>query len=140
MSHLRPLGHRLLITPDPPVTATTSGLVLPEDRDHLPVSGTVAAVGDGPKRDQRIRLASITRCISIVEELAEMGVHGTDTLAELRRYRNAVERFDGCIAVGDRVVYPVEVGLRVTEDGTGYILLNEDDVAIVADDAGEVAA
>lgn len=133
-----PTGHRILIQPDAPPTQSASGLILPADRDHVPVSGTVIALGTGPARDQRIRAACIARCIAIVEELAEMGVHGLDVIAELRRYKNDIERLGHLVAVGDRVVYPVDAGLALSEDGADYILLNEDDVIVIAD--AQVAA
>jgi len=144
MSHLRPLGHRVLIRPDDQPTESEAGLILPENRDHVPVSGTIVAVGNGPERDQRIRLAVISRCVSIVEELASMGVRDPqDYLTEMGRYRDHLERFDPPIRVGDRVVYPVEAGLAVTEDGVSYVLMREDEVAIVVHDteaATEAAA
>lgn len=132
MSTLRPLGNRILIEPDPPDTETASGLLLPDDRDHVPVSGTVIAVGLGPKRDQKIRLACISRCMAIVEELASMAIcDPQDYIAELGRYRDTIERFEPSIHVGDRVVYPLEAGLTVTEDNRTLITMNEDEVAIL---------
>jgi co-chaperonin GroES (HSP10) len=129
----QPLGHRILIKPDEQATESASGLILPDDRDHVPVSGTVIAVGLGPKRDQRVRLASISRCIAIVDELAEMGVREPQEYrTELERYRNEVERFEGSLQVGDRVVYPEESGLLVTDDDRPFIVMQEDEVAIVA--------
>ena len=126
---LRALGHRVLIHPDPQESETASGLVLPEDRHHVPVSGTIVAVGNGPARDQKIR----SRCFTLVEELAAMGVRDPqDYLAAIDTYRTSIERFEPSVAVGDRVVYPLEAGLTVTEDGQTYIVMNEDDVAIVA--------
>jgi co-chaperonin GroES (HSP10) len=136
---LKPLGHRLLIRPDAQPDETESGLLLPQTHDHVPVSGTVTAVGNGPARDVTIRSRVIARCLSIVDELAEMGVKDPqDYRRELERYKADVERFESPIRVGDRVVYPVESGLTLTEDGTTYIVMHEDEVAIVV--ADEVAA
>jgi chaperonin GroES len=136
---LKPLGHRILIQPDAQDTETASGLVLPEDRDHVPVSGTVIAIGSGPARDQKIRSAVAARCFALVEELAGMGVRDPkDYMAAITTYRESVERFEPVVQVGDRVVYPQDTGLAVTQDGTPYVLMQEDDVAIVA--SGEVAA
>lgn len=144
---LKPVGHRILVTPDTQDDQTASGLVLPGDRDYVPVSGIVSAVGDGPERDQRIRLACIARCMSIVEELGESVESkqrhcdsecdeawqlARDIVDEMRRYKNQVEQFDGTLQVGDRVVYPAESGLKVSQDGQDYILLNEDDVVVIA--------
>lgn len=139
---MQPLGHRLLIKPDLPETQTASGLVLPDDRDHIPVSGVVVTVGDGLARDQRVRRAVLLRAIGIIEELAGMGVRDPqDYMDEIRRYMNSIERIDGPCHVGDRVAYPVDAGLRIEKDGEAFILLNEDDIAvIVPEDAEEKAA
>ncbi len=130
---MRPLGHRILVKPDTQPEQTDSGLVLPGARDHVPTSGVVVAVGDGPTRDARIRAATIARCMAIVEELAHAhpdSLHAS-AMDELRRYRNQTARFDS-VTVGERVVYPAEAGLKVTEDGIDYILLNEDDAVAIA--------
>jgi co-chaperonin GroES (HSP10) len=119
---LKPLGHRILVQPDAPAEATDSGLVLPQDRDHVPMSGTVVAVGNGPARDAKIRAAAIKRCISMVEDV--------DEVAALRAYLAQAERLDS-LNVGDRVAYPVECGSVLTEDGISYIVLNEDDVVVL---------
>jgi co-chaperonin GroES (HSP10) len=119
---LKPLGHRILVQPDAPAESTDSGLVLPQDRDHIPMSGTVVAVGNGPARDAKIRAAAIKRCISMVEDV--------DEVAALRAYLAQAERLDS-LNVGDRVAYPVECGSVLTEDGISYIVLNEDDVVVL---------
>lgn len=133
---LKPLGNRILVKPDTPETQTDSGLVLPDDRDHVPVSGIVVAVGDGPARDAKIRAAVISKCIGIVEEIGQLFKGDTspelDMVTELGRYKNHAETFDSEIHVGDRVVYPVEAGLTLTEGGETFILLNEDDVVVIA--------
>jgi co-chaperonin GroES (HSP10) len=138
---LKPLGHRILIQPDEPAPVTDAGIVLPDDRDHVPVSGIVVAVGDGPERDARIRSASILRCMAIVEEIAETDDSKALTAAvdEMRRYRNHCERLADSIRVGDRVAYPVECGLKMSEDGNEYILLNEDDAVVIATEESEAA-
>lgn len=142
---LKPLGHRILVKPDGQDEQTASGLVLPGDRDYVPTSGTVVAVGDGPERDARIRSKTISRCVGVVAELTEGASVSVevdklvyDILAELGRYKNQVERFEAGLRVGDRVVYAAESGLKLTEDGQDYILLNEDDAVAVATE--EVAA
>jgi co-chaperonin GroES (HSP10) len=119
---LKPLGNRILVQPDAPAESTDSGLVLPQDRDHIPMSGTVVAVGNGPARDAKIRAAAIKRCISMVEDV--------DEVAALRAYLAQAERLDS-LNVGDRVAYPVECGSVLTEDGISYIVLNEDDVVVL---------
>lgn len=140
---LQPLGHRILVKPDEPPEATDSGLVLPGQRDHVPTSGVVVAVGNGPSRDAFIRSASILRCMSIVDELSHLDYEGDNIAAirdEMRRYKNHVERYDGALKVGDRVVYPANVGLTVQYDGIDYILLSEDDAVAIATEEAEAAA
>lgn len=138
MSTFRPLGHRVLIAPDAPATESAAGIVLPENRDHVPVSGTVTATGKGSERIHKVRSATVARCISMLEELIELGTRDPqEYVAELRRYQGTLAAPDDGIAVGDRVVYPVEAGLTITEDGTTYVLLNEDDVAIVVEEPAD---
>lgn len=140
---LKPRGHRILVQPDEQPEATDSGIVLPGDRDHVPTSGVVVAVGDGPARDAKIRAKVIARCMGIVEEISERSFAEqqlfVDAGDELRRYKNQAERFES-LKVGDRVVYPAESGIAITEDGKSYILLNEDDVAVLVTDDEEQAA
>ena len=137
---LRPLGHRVLIQPDAQESETASGLILPQDRYHVPVSGTIVAVGSGPARDVTIRARVISRCMGLIEELAQMGIRDPqDYLAALSSYKQRCERFESPITVGDRVVYPVEAGLAITEDGIAYILMNEDEIAVIAEDVKEAA-
>jgi co-chaperonin GroES (HSP10) len=127
---LQPIGHRILIQPDAPPEETASGLVLPQERDHIPMSGTVVAVGNGPARDVRIRACAIARCMAIVLDETDRDT----ALTALRRYKAEVERYAGTIAVGDRVAYPVDAGLLLKEDGTDYIVLNEEDAAVLVTD------
>jgi co-chaperonin GroES (HSP10) len=140
---LRPLGHRILVQPDAPSTESAGGLILLETRHHVPVSGTVVAVGDGLARDQRIRQAAIARCTGIVEELAEQFPNSTEYANALRdemgRYRCQAGQMEPGVHLGDTVAFPAQVGMTVTEDGQAYIILNEDDVIVVAE-AESVAA
>jgi co-chaperonin GroES (HSP10) len=144
---LRPLGSRILVKPDAQADETETGLILPTDRHHVPTSGTVVELGDGPQANQRVRAAVIARCMAIVTEMedhyaiGEAAVHrlASEVRDEMRRYRNLTERMPGSLNVGDRVVFPVETGLNVDVDGERYIVLNEDDVAVIANE-DEVAA
>lgn len=152
---LRPLGHRVLVLPDEQDDATASGLILPTDRHHVPTSGTVIELGDGPTAAQRVRQATIARCMSIVNEMEELFIkRNTDPVEigvtanmhslaagireEMRRYKNIPSAMPG-VEVGDRVVFPVESGLNIDVDGVRHIILNEDDVAVIANE-DEVAA
>jgi co-chaperonin GroES (HSP10) len=130
---LKPLGNRILVQPDAPAESTDSGLVLPQDRDHIPMSGTVVAVGNGPARDAKIRAAAIKRCMAVAEKVTAdySHFHAVALLEALRAYLAQAETFEHVINVGDRVAYPIECGSVLTEDGISYIVLNEDDVVVL---------
>lgn len=122
---LQPLGNRVLICPDGP--PESDGLiVMPEIADRVPVSGTVAALGPGGSRQRfKARQRAIAAAADLIEE-------GDGYLA--RRIREELLNTPDPhrdIAVGDRVVFPAEVGFKVAYDGTEYLLVDEDDVAIV---------
>ena len=144
---LRPLGHRIVVLPDQQDDTSASGLILPTDRHHVPTSGTVIEIGDGPAAAQKVRQAVVARCMAIVTELETQyeangsAVHmlATAIRDEMRRYRNITAPLEGSITVGDRVVFPVESGLNVDVDGVRHLILHEDDVAVIAVD-DEVAA
>lgn len=141
MSSLRPLGHRILVKPDEQPEASTSGLVLPQDRDHIPVSGTVVERGPGGNQMRyRSRQRAIKDCLEVIESTIRTFGH----LSALQIARDEVSGLLGTsepereINVGDRVAYSPESGLALTEDGVSYIILNEDDCAVLV--ADEVAA
>ena len=138
---LRPLGHRILVKPDSPPEQSESGLVLPQDRDHIPVSGTVIEVGPGGNQMRyRTRQRAITDCLEVIESAERMWGH----LAALQIVRENVAALLGTsepereVHVGDRVAFGFASGVTYTEDGEEYIVLNEDDVAVLV--ADEVAA
>lgn len=49
---LTPIGDRVLVLPDEPDEVTESGLVLVSSDDHVPMSGTVAFLGPGPRCEE----------------------------------------------------------------------------------------
>lgn len=139
---MRPLGHRIFVKPDTQPDTSDSGLVLPQDRDHVPVSGTVISVGPGGDQMRfRARQRAIKDCCEAIEGVIQTFGH----LSALIVAREHVAALLGTsepereIHVGDRVAYPMESGLRLTEDGEEYIILNEDDVAVIVEE-GERAA
>lgn len=140
---LRPTGHRILVKPDAPPELTTSGLILPQDRDHVPVSGTVVALGPGGSQIRhRTRQRAFRDCL----ELVESTLRSFGNIAPLTILRDEMSGLIGTscpereIAIGDRVAYPVESGLALTEDGVDYIILNEDDVAVIVTEEAAAAA
>lgn len=140
---LRPTGHRVLVKPDEAPDTSASGLILPQDRDHVPVSGTVVALGPG---GLQVRYQARQRAIRDCCELVESQIRSFGAIAPLTMLRDEMAGMLGSsdpvreIGVGDRVVYPVDVGLTLTEDGTTYIILNEDDVAVLVTEEAEAAA
>ena len=141
---LRPTGFRILVKPDAQKTETDSGLVLLKDRHHIPVSGTVVAIGNGSEREHQERVRVLKEALTIVEKLAVTFQHPAPlqmAYQDIDRYlaKQKVEEPD--IKLWDRVVFPTTAGQQVTEDGEDYVLLNEDDVLAVVseDEAVEVA-
>jgi co-chaperonin GroES (HSP10) len=139
---LQPIGHRILVKPDEQPDETASGLVLPQDRDHIPMSGTVVAIGPG---GSAVRFRARQRAIRDCAEVIESVMRRWHAMAPLLLARDEIAGLLGSsdpeheIAVGDRVAYPVEAGLLLTVDGESYIVLNEDDVAVLVREE-EVAA
>lgn len=137
---LRPTGHHILVKPD--AQPDTSGvIILPQDHDHIPMSGTVVALGPGGSLVRyQARQRAIKDCIEVVESAVRMF---TPTAA-LRVVLEEVAGLIGTSAperemqVGDRVAFAAESGLSFSEDGESYIILNEDDVVVVVGE--EVAA
>ena len=131
---LSPHGFTVLVEPDPSPERTDSGLILmPEDKDHVATSGVVVAVGKGSKRLWDERQKAYRRAAEIVHRHDEWGcAHDVRALANVPEPTPSVQ-------VGDRVVFAPQAGLTVSEDGTSYILLEEDRIAIVVEEESEVA-
>lgn len=141
MSQLRPLGHRILVKPDEQPDASESGLILPQDRDHIPVSGTVVELGPGGNQMRyRSRQRAIKDCLEVVESTIRTFGH----ISALQILRDEMAALLGTsepereVHVGDRVAYAAASGIDITEDGEHYIILMEDDVAVLV--AEEAAA
>jgi co-chaperonin GroES (HSP10) len=139
---LKPLGHRVLISPDATPEQSESGLVLPQDRDHVPVSGTVVALGPG---GSQMRFSARQRAIHDCAQIIESAIHQWGAIACLTLVRDEIAGLLGSsepareIAVGDRVAFPANLGLDVTHDGQDYVMCHEDDVAVLVEEAEAVA-
>ena len=120
---MKPHGPRVLVKPDAQPEASDSGLVLPQDRHHVPTSGTVVALGDGSRRLQQVRTMVIEKCLRLVRD--------PEGQAALRTYRDECRDTYHTVSEGDRVVFAVESGLNVERDGESYVLLHEDEIVIV---------
>lgn len=145
---LQPLGHRVLIKPDVQPETSAGGLILPEDRDHVPVSGQVVALGPGGslmkfKARERALSAAAKAIRAAYAETSEddspvlMTDHETVNAPGLWAAYEIVECMRNLfdperdIKVGDFVVFPAEVGFHVNHEGEAYILVNEDDIAVL---------
>lgn len=139
---LRPTGHRVLVKPDPPPETTTTGLVLPQDHDHVPVSGVVYALGPG---GSLVRYQARQRALTDCAEIVESALRTFGPLSALQIARDEIAGMLGTsdpvreLHVWDRVVFPAEAGLVLQEDGETFILINEDDVVAVAAAESEAA-
>ncbi len=138
---LKPLGHRILVKPDAPPEETASGLILPQDHDHVATSGVVVATGPG---GSLVRYKARQRAIKDCLEIANSAVQRYGLLMKATEVRDEIAGMlntpdpEHDVKVGDRVAFAAEVGLIFHEDGEEYITLNEDDVVVLVSD--EVAA
>lgn len=145
MTMLRPLGHRLLVRPDPAPTHSEGGILIPDVYAvHPPMSGRVIRQGDGSKRDRELRRATIAHCLAILDEADKEAATGREAILiardELRRYMARAERRHVC-EVGDRVLFPMEAGHEIvlgerTEEAV--VILDEDSVLAVVDNSAVV--
>jgi co-chaperonin GroES (HSP10) len=146
MNEVRPLGHRLLIVPDRPVTATEGGIVIPDAyNDTPPMSGIVKSVGSGHLRDRRIRKAAIARCMAILDGADIEAATRWEAMA-LAKERMAVylrdaEDLESIAEVGQRVIFPMEAGHEIVigEHEESLVIVAEESVLAVWD-AASVAA
>lgn len=137
------LGHRVLITPDPQPEAE-SGIVLPQDREWVATSGTVVQVGPG---GSKMRYDARQRALKAALESIEREHYSTNEWfhggirAACERVRALLGTYDPpCdVQVGDRVAFNGDHGLAMTVDGEPFLILNQDDVVIIVEEAEEAA-
>lgn len=137
------LGHRVLIKPDPQPTVE-SGIVLPEHRDWVSTSGTVVQVGPGHSKmrfDARQR--AIQACLDAIQK-----PHGSTNDWFHAGIKIATERCVALLAtvdpvsdvqVGDRVAFDADHGVAITVGEEQFLILNQDDVVIIVQEAEEAA-
>lgn len=134
---ITPLHHRVLIRPDAQPTETESGLALALDSQPPDTSGVVVSRGNGPRWASEIRRNAIRDCIRIVRNVY-FGDHASFSLAlaelELAYQRSEVLR-DGDVPIGARVVFSPTSGQIVELPDGPHLLLAEDDLLGVVEDA-----
>jgi co-chaperonin GroES (HSP10) len=129
---LKPLGHRILIQPDE--APQYDGLILlPEHRDHISTSGTVIALGPG---GSKVRYDARQRAFREALEIIKDG-YSIDQNRILARIGTPDPVRE--VAVGDRVAFDSESGLKIAENGVEYLILNEDDVVVIVNETEAVA-
>ena len=131
---LRPLGHRLIIKPEPAKTESAGGILIPQTADKKPaMTGTVVSVGRGPSTAHRVRQYTLAQVIDKLQEVAErvpsaaLKMEFEDELA-----RMAVEDVTFSeVKEGDFVCFAFTAGSNMSVDGEDFIVLAEDDVECV---------
>jgi len=134
---IRPTGHRILIQPD--IQPESDGaILLPQHREFIATSGTVVAMGP---RGSRIRWEARQRALR--EAIADLESKIPEALS--RPAINRIVRLIGSpdpeheLRVGDRVAFDSESGLRLTENGVEYLIMDEDDVVVLVEESESAA-
>jgi co-chaperonin GroES (HSP10) len=134
---LKPTGHRILIQPDDQ-PEQSGAILLPQHRDFVATSGTVIALGPrGSRVRWEARQRGITAALKTVTEDIDVPGH---CIPIWRRCREAIRELldtpdpEHEIAIGDRVAFDSESGLRLVQDGIEYLILDEDDVVVIVEE------
>lgn len=130
---IRPLQNRVLIKPDSAPTESASGLVLMRDSAPPEMSGEVIAVGRGPASAQKVRAATVQRCIDLVDAVAEQVPTSQLRAALVDAFARLVEEQVSLSEVhpGDTALFSYTAGQKLTVDGETYLLIPEDDLSAV---------
>lgn len=136
MAELRPIGHRVLVRPDRPPTETASGFLIPEAIDIPPMSGTVIAVGDGPRRAFAVKHGVVRRCLAIVDACGDDSSLASRVREALQQYDQNGDDIERLVVVGDRVIFAPESGHDIVvgeqTDDRVLVLAEDDILAVVA--------
>lgn len=130
---IRPTSHRILIRPDEQ-PESDGEILLPQHRDFVATSGTVIAIGP---RGSKVRWEARQRALRDV--IAEIGKYGQDRTVNLVAKMLGSPDPEHDIKIGDRVAFDSESGLRITESGVEYLILNEDDVVVIVEEKDNAA-
>lgn len=144
---IRPLGHKVLVKPDKPVTQSDGGILIPDAyRDTPAMSGVVTRIGEGYQRDRRIRSVTIARALGLMDEAREEAATGMEAIAvwqdKMQRWLREAEACESVCEVGQRVIFPMEAGHEIVlgEDADEAVVLVSEDSILAVYDAEEVAA
>lgn len=130
---IRPTGHRILIRPDEQPEAD-GAILLPQHREFVATSGTVVAIGP---RGSKVRWEARQRALREVYVMLREELPGYGFSAVLKMIGSPDTEHE--ITIGDRVAFDSESGLRLTENGVEYLIMNEDDVVVIVEEAEAVA-
>lgn len=132
---IRPTGHRILIQPDAQ-PEHEGAILLPQHRDFIATSGTVVAIGP---RGSKVRWEARQRAIrEVVEMLREQGGVSSLWQTEILKLVGTPDP-EHEVRVGDRVAFDSESGLRLSENGVEYLIMDEDDVVVIVEEAESAA-
>ena len=139
---MKVLGHRVLIRPDEQPEA--DGLILlPQDREFVTTSGTVAQIGAGGSRlTYYARQRAIQQCVNAAELHGEgFEFADCDTFYVVQKLKALLGTADPEpeLRIGDRVAFDADSGLRITVGGDQFLILNHDDVVLIVSEAEEAA-
>lgn len=140
---LKPLGHRLIIKPEPARTESAGGIIIPQTADKKPaMTGTVTSVGRGPATAHRVRQYTLAQVIDKLQEVAER----VPSAALKSEFEDEIARMSvedvtfSEVKEGDYVCFPFTAGQNMHVDGEDFIVLQEDDLECVwSADVEEVA-
>ena len=137
------LGHRVLIKPDDQ-PKSEGGIVLPQDREWVATSGTVVQVGPG---GSKMRYEARQRALQAALDAIERP-HGSTNDWFHAGLKIATERILALLGtvdpasdvhVGDRVAFNGDHGVALSVGDENFLILNQDDVVIIIEEAEEAA-
>ena len=130
MTNLQPIGNRIMVEPIAPASETASGIALVSD--PVPeTTGRVIALGTACDSDYAKLRATVAEAVTAAEAIGGLEV--------LREYWQSVldetEPAQSDVKVGDLVLFSWQAGQEVLIDGERVILLSQDDVLAVLEEA-----
>lgn len=143
--NIRPVGSRILVRPDlpPPVSDL---IVAPDNATPEPeMSGTVVALGNGHEAAMNLKRDIMVDVRKIIQRVMDTipncnGPAFAMLLEEIGQY-GASMPYEYDVKIGERVVFPWNVGTKMALENVEYIVLREDDpIAVFTEDEASEAA